>query len=480
MPLTELREIIQADLVGKLHTGLPDSPELGTLGMQQLLDAHPNLNSEVINQNARTQNSNNITLNQALAELVRSYDVRYLRLNVDDMIEVSANGTDWTATASSGHIIIDAAENELPQRSRLKFENTVITDDGIQTIVSGIKGDQGIQGIQGEQGIQGIQGIPGRVFVPSVDTLGNISWILSTDNDQVVEPRNIRGPQGVAGVQGPKGDQGIQGSQGIQGVQGVKGDKGEKGDSGSDFKVLGSYATLAELITAHPTGNVGDAYMVGNIGSNTIYLWSVTQWIDIGPLQGPQGPQGEQGVQGVQGEQGIQGPQGEQGIQGLQGNKGDKGDQGNPTTVNGKMGATITLTAADVGAAPTVHTHSAADITSGTLPITRGGTGGTTATAARTALSASGLSTVSTATLTAANWTGASAPFSYSLTISGVTSTSNQEILPSLTITAEQLEALQGANITDGGQSTNTIILKAYGDKPAINIPIRVIVRGDA
>lgn len=48
----------------------------------------------------------------------------------------------------------------------------------------------------------------------------------------------------------------------------------------------------------------------------------------------PKGPQGDPGPQGPQGEQGEQGP------------------QGNPTTVNGKTGAEITLTAADVGARP--------------------------------------------------------------------------------------------------------------------------------
>ena len=40
-------------------------------------------------------------------------------------------------------------------------------------------------------------------------------------------------------------------------------------------------------------------------------------------------------------------------------------------------------TPANIGAAPTSHSHSAANITSGTLPITRGGTGATSAANAR-------------------------------------------------------------------------------------------------
>ncbi|MEI6296273.1 MAG: hypothetical protein WCO84_01325 [bacterium] len=88
-------------------------------------------------------------------------------------------------------------------------------------------------------------------------------------------------------------------------------------------------------------------------------------------------------------------------------------------------------------------------------------------------------STEQAKTLSSATWTGASAPFSYSLTVTGVTTTSNQEYLPSVSITQVQLEALQGANIIDGGQTTNTVTLLAWGDKPTIDIPIRVILRGD-
>ena len=90
-----------------------------------------------------------------------------------------------------------------------------------------------------------------------------------------------------------------------------------------------------------------------------------------------------------------------------------------------------------------------------------------------------GASETVTATLLAASWTGDAAPYTYTLPVSGVTATSNQEVLPALNITAEQLEALQSANIQDGGQAANSMTLKAYGDKPTIDLPIRVIKRGD-
>lgn len=80
-----------------------------------------------------------------------------------------------------------------------------------------------------------------------------------------------------------------------------------------------------------------------------------------------------------------------------------------------------------------------------------------------------------TATLLASDWTGDSAPYSYTLAVAGVTADSNQEYLPALGITTEQLAALQAANIQDGGQQPGTVTLKAFGTKPAIDLPIRVL-----
>lgn len=85
------------------------------------------------------------------------------------------------------------------------------------------------------------------------------------------------------------------------------------------------------------------------------------------------------------------------------------------------------------------------------------------------------VSTTVEATLLASGW----ADGVYTLSVDGVTANSNQEILPALGITTEQLEALQGANIQDGGQTAGNITLKAFGDVPTIDIPIRVIKRGD-
>ena len=341
-------KITAADTINKGVSGLPDSPELSTADMQAKFDE---LTKDVI-----IPKFNNLVDeldNKNLDKDVQSDTIKNIRVNANNQLEVSTDGTNYNATASSGHVILDSAGASYPQRGKMRFAGTAtIADDPVneETIVTGPVGPKGDKG---DQGIQGIQGIQGKVLVPSVNTAGDISWgIVETAAAEVPAARNIKGPQGVQGIQGIQGPQGVAGPQGIAGPQGVKGDKGDAGANGSDFTIKGRYDTLVALQTAHPTGTAGDAYAVGTVTSNDIYVWDVdfVIWKNIGPIQGPQGEQGEQGIQGIQGPQGEQGVPGEQGIQGMQGPQGIQGPQGTPTTVNGKSGTSITLTASDVGA----------------------------------------------------------------------------------------------------------------------------------
>jgi hypothetical protein len=70
-------------------------------------------------------------LQTLLNKLVRfaTANIKYIRLNADKVIETSANGVDWEASKSSGHLIQRADGTILPQRSRLQFKNMTITDD---------------------------------------------------------------------------------------------------------------------------------------------------------------------------------------------------------------------------------------------------------------------------------------------------------------------------------------------------------------
>lgn len=200
---------------------------------------------------------------------------------------------------------------------------------------TGAMGPQGPQGPKGDKGDQGLKGDTG-----STGPQGEIGPV---------------GPQGEKGETGPQGPQGIQGD---AGPTGPAGPKGEKGDIGTGLTLSGSYDSMEELIAAHPSGTPGEGYLV----NGDLVVWNGTQWQNVGRIQGPkgdtgamgpQGPQGERGLMGETGPKGDTGPQGNQGPKGdtgEQGPKGDTGPQGNPTTVNGKTGASITLTAADVGA----------------------------------------------------------------------------------------------------------------------------------
>lgn len=291
-----------------------------------------------------------------LDSAVKSTGIKAIRLNEDKQLETSADGKTFEATGSSGHLILDALGQAMPQRGRMQFANATVSDTGGVTVVTAQKGETGPQGVQGPTGPQGPKGVQGAT-----------------------------GPQGAQGIQGPKGPQGETGPAGPTGATGPTGPQGPKGENGADgtsFTVKGIYATLEALQAAHPSGAEGDAWAVGTAAANVVYVWDVdaAAWENLGSLQGPQGPTGPQGPQGAAGDtgpqgatgpqgpegpqgqkgdtgatgptgpQGLQGPQGEQGPVGPTGPKGDQGEPGVVQSVNGKSAAAILLDANDVGA----------------------------------------------------------------------------------------------------------------------------------
>lgn len=78
-------------------------------------------------------------------------------------------------------------------------------------------------------------------------------------------------------------------------------------------------------------------------------------------------------------------------------------------------------------------------------------------------------------TLTASDWNSTNYVFSNS----SITATNVVELIPRTTITTEQYEALQDAQIIGGAQAAGSITLKAMGTVPTINIPVTFIIRGD-
>ena len=125
----------------------------------------------------------------------------------------------------------------------------------------------------------------------------------------------------VVRARGARGPVGSQGRDGIQGLQGLQGFTGQVGPAGSGVSILGSYNNFSDLTTNHPTGAIGDAYLV--LGD--LYVWNATHnvWQNVGAIAGVQGLQGLTGS-GVQGLQGLTGS----GVQGLVGSQGLTGSQG--------------------------------------------------------------------------------------------------------------------------------------------------------
>lgn len=87
-------------------------------------------------------------------------------------------------------------------------------------------------------------------------------------------------------------------------------------------------------------------------------------------------------------------------------------------------------------------------------------------------------STLVNTTLTASKWTGSSAPYSYVLSVSGVTSSNIVEIDYASNASSQAIEAYQNAMLADGGQTTNQITIKAT-EKPTVDIPITIVIRND-
>ena len=56
--------------------------------------------------------------------------------------------------------------------------------------------------------------------------------------------------------------------------------QGPAGEPGQGLKILGRFNTEAELRAAHPTGQTGDAYLVGD----DLYMWFDLDWVNLGPI----------------------------------------------------------------------------------------------------------------------------------------------------------------------------------------------------
>lgn len=87
-------------------------------------------------------------------------------------------------------------------------------------------------------------------------------------------------------------------------------------------------------------------------------------------------------------------------------------------------------------------------------------------------------STETTATLVASAWEGTTAPFTQTISVEGMTSATQGTVNVSESATDEQFRAAAYAILRKTAQGTNSITVKAYGEKPTVDIPLTVIMGG--
>ena len=187
-----------------------------------------------------------------------------LKLTDDNLIQYSMDGETWLDTASGGHIIYDDDGNALPQKTRLMFKDTNVYNSGDFTVVQGLRGQQGV----------------------------GVASVVQTTESHVSSGQNI---WTLTLTNGNTYDFSVE--------NGERGGQGEKGEQGNGLVIRGIYETLSDLQQAHPTGNVGDIYIVGTGAVNPAYVWDVDDqaWESIGTIRGEKGQKGDDGEAGAAG-----------------------------------------------------------------------------------------------------------------------------------------------------------------------------------
>lgn len=386
-------KITDSDLANKGVVGLPDTPNLSTGEMQRKFDE---IATDVIvpKFNELAEELDDIGLDK----VTTSDDVTDFKLDDEGRLMISTNhGETFGYAGSTGHQIIDGSGTKYPARANLQFSQNVTIRDYDES-----NGNKTFLSISGEKGE------PGKA---ATITIGNVESGDEAKVENVGSNTNA-----IFNMTFPKGNKGDAATIQVGTIR--SGDtpsvtnrgtsseaifdftlpKGEKGETGQGINILGEYDTLSDLQSAHPTGNPGNAYMVGTTNPKDLYVWDVdnSRWANQGALQGVKGDKGDAGsitigvvtegetmkVENVgtsedaifnftlkKGGKGDKGDSGtiavgvvtsgdeasvtnvgtpESAIFDFVIPRGEKGERGNPTTINGKEGVNITLFGTDI------------------------------------------------------------------------------------------------------------------------------------
>ena len=168
------------------------------------------------------------------------------------------------------------------ENGKIKLSN--ITSTGGTTDYSKLNNKPSIEGIElsGDKTLSDIGAASKTDLNTKQDTITRVNVTVGD---------NIGIPSGTASISGNTLNIDLQNIKGEDGID------GKDGKDGTSINILGSYESLEELQEAHPTGNVGDGYLI----QGDLYVWSETQstWSNVGTIQGPKGDTGQKGETGI-------------------------------------------------------------------------------------------------------------------------------------------------------------------------------------
>jgi len=90
----------------------------------------------------------------------------------------------------------------------------------------------------------------------------------------------------------------------------------------------------------------------------------------------------------------------------------------------------------------------------------------------------SGGSSTVYATLLASAWVGTAAPYTQELAVAGLRADHNGSIGLPPDATYEQRQAVRNAKLCTAGQSAGKLVIAADGEKPAVDIPVAIVLFG--
>ena len=163
----------------------------------------------------------------------------------------------------------------------------------------GAVGPAGPAGPEGPAGPAGADGAPGKDGIDGAPGKDGVDGAPGSDGPAGAD--GAPGKDGIDGTDGAPGGKGDPGEQGVPGPQGEQGVPGIQGAPGLGITFRGQLDTIADLPT---TGQAqGDLYVILTPEPAHGVIWdeAAADWVDSGPVQGPQGNPGAQGVPGDQG-----------------------------------------------------------------------------------------------------------------------------------------------------------------------------------